>query len=151
MVATVETPTVPRELKSFGLLLLSGTLLFGVLWLIFVPVDGVWRTIAPGIPTEDSPASEFANTAYVLANSDPVADALEALRVGDRRLWAGGASSWFIPGAPEEKFLTYQRRYGLRFFYAGCDVHSDEEIEFRNVADAYAERYNKTLLAAVDR
>jgi len=151
MVTRVEPPTFPGEWKSFGFILLSGTLLSGVLSLIYIPYDGVWRTIAPGIPTADSPASEFANTAYVLANSDPVADAIQALQVGDRRLWAVGASSWFIPGAPEENFRTYQRLYGLRFFYSGCVTYSDEEMQFRGAADAYAERYNQTVLEAVER
>ena len=151
MVPRVETPTFPSEWKSFGLILSCCTLLFGVLSLIYVPIDGVWRTIAPGIPTAESPASEFANTAYVLANSDPVADAVHALQVGDRRLWAVGASSWFIPGAPEENFRTYQRLYGLRFFYSGCVLQSDEEMQFRAAADAYAERYNKTILDVVER
>jgi len=151
MAPRVETPTFPSDWKSFGLILSSCTLLFGVLSLIWVPVDGVWRTIAPGIPTADSPASEFANTAYVLANSDPVADAVQALQIGDHRLWAVGASSWFIPGAPEDHFLTYQRLYGVRFFYSGCVMHSDEEMHFREAADVYAERYNQTVLEAVQR
>ena len=151
VVPRVDSHVFPSAWKAFGLLMLSGTLLFGVLSLIYVPYDGVWMTIAPGIPTAESPPSEFANTAYVLENSDPVADAVQALQAGDRRLWAVGASTWFIPGAPEEKFRAYERLYGLRFFYSGCVLYSDEEMQFRRTADAYAERYNQTILQAVER
>lgn len=132
-----------------GAVCAAGALVITVLSLLLLPTAPV--SVDHDFALPDTSDASIAQAIDRFGSHDPVADARRALESGDKRLLAAATLGWSIPGAPAENVQSYARMYGLRFMYTGCVVESDQESRFRSVADAYAERFNRTILQAIER
>ena len=83
---------------------------------------------------------------------DPVKDARASLARGDHRLLAGEYGWWpEVPGLPDNRFVadSIVRAHGMRIIVKMSDlITTDSKRMLRDSSQAYAERYNATMLAA---
>ena len=147
-----QVPTYPRPWVNYALVLTSIILLLSAIaWDLFPGYRAFFVVDRDArLPLRMRSPEEFTRAARRFEHADPVADARQALLHRDTRLWGGESFGVYIPGAPEVNVKSYERIYGVRLFYSGC-ASSVEEQHYRQSVEAYAERYNQTILGAVER
>jgi hypothetical protein len=118
-------------------------------------VGGTWAVWARMPPTPPSwtppPPGTFAPQIDRLESADVSADVEASLSRGDRRLMGVGTDAGVVPpGVPDymANSAKYHREYGIRWIENTSDViESAEHGRLHAAAYAYAERYNRLLLA----
>ena len=93
----------------------------------------------------DSP--HYLREAYVYTNKDPVSEADESFRVGNRRLYGAIAFGTYYPGCAPGVGERIARRYGTILLpeTAGT-VETDAQEYYRQTATVYAAAYNSEMV-----
>lgn len=151
-VGSIPKPLRLRAWVPVALVLAIGAAVLTAVLLTYLPVEdfAIGFHLDSAVPSLTSSPSEFERAAERFQVADPVADASEAIGAGDTRLWACKShDGWFVPGGQNGRLQFYRRNYGLRFYQSGQVVHCESEQKFLQAIDAYAQRYNETVLQAV--
>ena len=94
----------------------------------------------------DSP--RYLRAAYVYVGKDPVSDADESFRVGNRRLYGACGFGTYYPGCAPGVGERLARRYGTILLpETAGNVETDAQEYYRDRATTYAASYNAEMVS----
>ena len=89
----------------------------------------------------------YLREAYVYTSKDPVSEADESFRVGNRRIYGAIAFGTYYPGCAPGVGEKLARRYGTILLpETAGNVETDAQERYRQTATVYAAAYNSEMV-----